>query len=97
MSPSNIIHLRENMVVIDHGMVRSFLFIGEKEALLVDSGFGAGLVKGLVASVTDLPIRVVYTHSDKDHFGNAEDFENRWMHPSEYANYASKTEQPLPM
>lgn len=97
MSPLPFQELRKNLIVIDHGMVRSFLCIGKDVALLIDTGFGAGEIKETVKSITSLPIRVIYTHSDRDHVGNAEDFENRWMHPAEFENYHAYQEKPLPM
>lgn len=97
MTQSPIQKVREHLYVIDHGMVRSFLCLGNHEALLIDTGFGAGQIHEWVSSFTDLPIKVIFTHADKDHIGNAEDFDERWMHPSEYANYASKTPDALLM
>jgi len=47
------------------------LLEGEKAALLVDTGYGVGDLRGLVASLTDKPLSVVNTHGHYDHtFGN---------------------------
>ena len=45
---------------------QSFLFIGKKQALLVDTGIGFGNLKEVVEELTDKPLIVVCTHA---HFG----------------------------
>lgn len=97
MTNPSFLEIRKNLYVIDHGMVRSFLCLGESEALLIDTGFGSGQIAAIVKSITALPVKVIFTHSDRDHIGNAEDFDDRWMHPAEFVNYTNKNENPLPM
>ena len=47
------------------------LFVGTERALLLDTGFGFGDLKGAVRSITDLPLVIVCTHGHSDHtFGN---------------------------
>lgn len=89
--------LRPNLIMIDHGMVRSFLCLGTQEALLIDTGFGEGTIADFVKTLTSLPIKVIYTHSDRDHVGDAKHFKNRWMHPAEFENYKAHDENALPM
>ncbi len=43
------------------------LFVGSHHALLLDTGFGFGDLKGAVRSVTSLPLIVVNTHGHLDH------------------------------
>ncbi len=88
--------IRENFYCIDHGFVRSFLFVGEKEALLVDTGAGGNL-REFVEGITNLPITVIFTHADNDHTGSAEQFERRLMHPSEFDYYISHAEKSVLM
>ena len=48
-----------------------FLLIGSERALLIDSGFGIGDLRGAVEMVTDKPITLVISHSHGDHCGSA--------------------------
>lgn len=61
--------------------VRSFLLIGQKEALLIDTGLGIGSIKEVVDRLTDLPVRVVLTHVHWDHIGGVGEFDNCYVHP----------------
>jgi glyoxylase-like metal-dependent hydrolase (beta-lactamase superfamily II) len=49
-----------------------FLIVGPQKAMLIDTGFGVGNLKGLVQEVTgDMPLIVVNTHAHFDHaYGN---------------------------
>ncbi len=80
--------------VIEEGgnmLVRMFLFEGEREALLVDAGFGSGDLKAFLATLTDKPVRsVVLTHADPDHTGCCGQFERVLMHPAELALCSSR-------
>lgn len=66
---------------------RSFLFIGTKNALLVDTGYGTGNIKEIVDTLTEVPIILVNTHADRDHIGGNAQFEKAFMHPTEYDRY----------
>jgi glyoxylase-like metal-dependent hydrolase (beta-lactamase superfamily II) len=90
------IEIAEGFYCIDQEYVRCFLFLGEKEGLLVDTGVGGDL-RAYVEEITGLPIRVIFTHADGDHVGAAVQFENRLMHPSEFDYYRSKNAEPVPM
>lgn len=89
--------IREGFYSIEQGFVRSFLVEGDKEALLIDTGIGDGDLKKYVEEITRLPITVIFTHADRDHVGNAGQFERRFMHPSEFDYYESKHEKALHM
>jgi len=71
---------------------RSFLFIGQTHALLVDTGRGkVGSLKALIDPLTDKPILLVITHADNDHIGNNAEFGVApHMHPSEMPDYFQK-------
>lgn len=88
--------IRENFYCIDQGHVRCFLLVGDKEALLVDTGTGGNL-RELIEGYTKLPIRVIFTHADNDHTGSADQFERRHMHPSEFDYYKSHAEKSVTM
>lgn len=73
---------------IEDSIVRAFLLVGTKRALLVDSANGEGNVYELVKSVTDKPVTLINTHADEDHIGGNGAFSYTLMHPSEFAFYS---------
>ena len=56
--------------------VISYLIVGNKYALLVDSGNGIGDIKAIVDTLTDKPVLVLNTHSHFDHIGGNYQFKN---------------------
>jgi len=48
----------------------SYLVIGKKRAIIIDTGTGIGDLKQVVSELTDLPVSVVNTHTHWDHIGN---------------------------
>jgi glyoxylase-like metal-dependent hydrolase (beta-lactamase superfamily II) len=48
----------------------SFLILGDKRALLFDTGLGIGDIKRVVTSLTSLPIVVLNSHTHNDHVGD---------------------------
>ncbi len=73
--------------VCDEGHVRFFLLIGEKEALMIDSGMQVNNAKELAREVTDKALRLFNTHADRDHTGSNHEFESVMMNPAEFVNY----------
>jgi glyoxylase-like metal-dependent hydrolase (beta-lactamase superfamily II) len=63
----------------------AYLVEGEDEALLIDTGVGVGDLEALVSGLTDLPVRLLITHSHWDHIGNAAQFSDVLAHPNECA------------
>lgn len=47
-----------------------YLLLGDREALLIDTGNGIGNLRAQVRALTSLPIRVVNTHCHIDHVGS---------------------------
>lgn len=92
----SIIKIEEGFYRIEQGFVRCFLFVGEKEGLLIDTGIGGNL-RECIEEITKLPITVILTHADGDHVGAAGQFDKRLMHPSEFDYYKRKNEMALPM
>jgi glyoxylase-like metal-dependent hydrolase (beta-lactamase superfamily II) len=88
-----MIQMDEKSWRIEENGVRSFLFLGGNDALLVDSGYGSGDLKAAVESLTDLPVLLVNTHADGDHLGCNHQFENVYMHPSEFDRYNGPEER----
>ncbi len=72
---------------IEENGVRAFLITGTEKALLIDSGFGTGNIREIVDNMTNLPLMLVNTHTDRDHTGCNSLFEKAYMHPSEYDRY----------
>ncbi len=80
---SEIIKMNENTWRIEDGMVRMFLLTGTKEALLVDSGMNTPNAKEIAESITDLPVKLINTHADRDHVAGNGAFETFYMSPNE--------------
>lgn len=71
----------------DEGGVRFFLLIGNKEALLIDSGMQTHNAKELARDITELPVRLFNTHADIDHIGSNDEFDEVMINPAELVNY----------
>lgn len=56
--------------------VISYLIVGEKRALLFDTGMGMSDIKKVVAELTKLPIIVLNSHTHDDHVGGNWEFDN---------------------
>ncbi|MGC1453421.1 MAG: MBL fold metallo-hydrolase [Candidatus Sulfotelmatobacter sp.] len=54
--------------------VISYLIIGEKQALLFDTGMGISDIKKITAELTNLPIIVLNSHTHDDHVGGNWEF-----------------------
>ena len=67
--------------------VRFFLLIGLECALLIDSGMQIHNAKELAGELTSLPIKLFNTHTDPDHIGSNDEFEEVMMNPAELVNY----------
>src|SRR5687768_10395813 len=69
--------------------VKSSLIVGDRRALLIDSGMGVGNIRSVVESLTDRPITLVNSHSHWDHVGGNHLFEDGtteiWIHAAERA------------
>ena len=46
-----------------------YLFVGSKQAALIDTGYGFGNLEQTVRSVTDKPVVIINTHGHCDHTG----------------------------
>ncbi len=77
----------------DNARVRFFLLTGEKDALLIDSGMEIHNAKEIAEELTDLPIKLLITHADRDHTGSNHEFDSFYMHPSEASNYYNSQKQ----
>ena len=84
---NNILKVSEHFWIFEEGGVRSFLFEGDERAMLIDTGFGTLQIHEMAAGLTDLPVFLVNTHTDKDHTGCNKDFKHVYMHPAEMEHY----------
>jgi glyoxylase-like metal-dependent hydrolase (beta-lactamase superfamily II) len=54
--------------------VHCYLFIGDKQAALIDTGTGIGKIRPIVEQLTSLPVIVITTHVHWDHIGGHREF-----------------------
>ena len=90
MGKYEITEHKKGFWAIDEGGVRSFLIEGNENALLVDTGFGTGDIKSVVQKLTEKPVILVNTHTDRDHTGGNNLFGGAYMHPLEIEDYLDK-------
>lgn len=67
--------------------VRFFLLTGTQRALLIDSGMETRNAKELAEAITDLPLSLLNTHTDRDHTGSNAEFPEFYLHPAETVNW----------
>lgn len=60
-----------------------YLLIGEKRALLIDTGIGAGDISEQLKKLTDKPVTAIPTHVHWDHIGGLRSFEDFYVHEAE--------------
>lgn len=68
----------------EYRLVNMFLVIGQKKAALIDTGSGVGPLKADVERLTGLPLEVLLTHGDPDHWGGAGAFGEAYLHPADW-------------
>lgn len=78
-------------------MVRAFVVAGETSAILIDTGAGGVNLRQAVLSLTNLPVRIVNTHSHFDHISGNSAFDMRFAHPMEIASLAKAGYEALPV
>lgn len=57
-----------------------YLFLGDKKAVLIDTGLGIGNLKESTDSLTSLPVIAIVTHGHWDHTGGLKWFNNFGIH-----------------
>ncbi|MCX7955833.1 MAG: MBL fold metallo-hydrolase [Patescibacteria group bacterium] len=71
--------------------VISYLIVGKRKALLIDTGLNIGNIKSIVESITSNKIIVINTHCHFDHIGENYKFNNIYLFNSKFSlNIASK-------
>lgn len=58
--------------------VISYLILGQKRALLLDTGMGIASIRKVVSRLTPLPVIVLNTHTHADHVGGNAEFSEIW-------------------
>ena len=81
------IKINETTYLYEDGGVRFFLLIGNEFALLIDSGMQVRNAKELASQMTDKDIKLFNTHTDPDHIGSNDEFDEIYMNPAELVNY----------
>ena len=64
--------------------VISYLIVGEKRALLFDTGMGISDIRAVTAELTPLPIAVLNSHTHNDHVGGNWEFSNVYGMDTEF-------------
>lgn len=65
--------------------VISYLVVGEKRALLFDTGLGVGKIRKVVESLTKLPVIAINSHTHFDHVGGNAEFVELYGEDTEYS------------
>jgi len=63
--------------------VKSHLIVGDRQAILIDTGMGISNIRELVETLTDKPVIVVNSHAHWDHVGGNHLFDEILIHPVE--------------
>ena len=64
----------------DYFTASCYLVEGTEKALLIDTGLGKGDLKGLVKTLTRLPVEGAVTHPHPDHMFHAHEFDRIYLH-----------------
>ena len=79
----NIVDYGRGIYAVDQSMVRIFMIMGNERGLVLDAGVEkAGLLED-IKSITDLPVELCLTHSDRDHIANVSAFDSLYVHENE--------------
>ena len=75
--------------------VISYLILGEKRAVLFDTGMGVGKISAVVGRLTSLPVVVINSHTHFDHVGGNAEFHEIWNRDLPYTrqNMRGQTNQ----
>jgi glyoxylase-like metal-dependent hydrolase (beta-lactamase superfamily II) len=68
----------------------SFLILGQKRAVLFDTGLGIGDIKSVVTALTPLPVTVLNSHTHNDHVGDNWEFSEIYGMDTEFTRMDAK-------
>jgi glyoxylase-like metal-dependent hydrolase (beta-lactamase superfamily II) len=74
---------KDTYFINEFGMDSQYLVVGEKRALVIDTGTGFYDMKELIGRLTNLPYDVAVTHGHPDHAGGIGQFDTVYMHPAD--------------
>ena len=77
--------------------VNIYVVEGKDSALIIDTGFGSGDIKGYVQTLTKLPLIVVNTHGHGDHTGGNRQFSKVYLHPDDFYMVGAGASEKMPM
>ncbi len=81
-----IVEIAKNTYFINEfGMNSMYVLVGDKSALVIDTGTGFCDFKGIIKKLTDLPYKVVLTHGHPDHAGGINQFDEVYMNLADTA------------
>jgi len=60
------------------------LIIGDKKAMLIDTGYGILNIREYVESLTGLPLIIINTHGHIDHINGNYQFDEVYLHPNDF-------------
>jgi len=69
------------------------LLVGQRSALLLDTGYGTGELTAFLRTLTDLPIKVLLSHGHHNHALGAMHFKETWMFQEDLPVFAEYTGQ----
>lgn len=75
--------IMKDTYMLDNGFVRGFLLVGEKKALVVDTGASMPDAKEMAEKVTDKELILFNTHMDGDHTSGNSAFSTLYINPAE--------------
>lgn len=70
--------------------VISYLILGERSALLFDTGLGIGDIRGVVRQLTTLPVSVLNSHTHFDHVGGNADFNDVLAMDTDFTRHSAQ-------
>ena len=70
--------------------VISYLILGDKKAVLLDTGLGIGDMKRLVCELTNLAVVVLNSHTHFDHLGDNHQFDTMYAMDTPFSRDHSK-------
>lgn len=74
---------KDTYFINEFGMNSMYVIVGEKRALVLDTGSGFCDFKAIIQSLTSLPYDVALTHGHPDHAGGNGQFDVVYMHPAD--------------
>ena len=74
---------KDTYFINEFGMDAQYVIVGEKRALVIDTGAGFYDMKAMIEVLTKLPYDVAITHGHPDHAGGRGQFDTVYMHPAD--------------